>query len=69
MEMARRWEKWPRDRLGWSKMVKKGLGWPGNGLKLLEIDSEWSQVGQLNGQELGKDAIFKMARINDKNVT
>ena len=48
---------------------KKGLGWPGNGLKLLEIDSEWSQVGQLNGQELGKDAIFKMARINDKNVT
>ena len=34
---------------------KKGLGWPGNGLKLLEIDSEWSQVGQLNGQELGKD--------------
>ena len=56
MEMARRWEKWPRDRLGWSKMVKKkGLGWSGNGLKLLEIDSEWSQVGQLNGQELGKD--------------
>ena len=55
MEMARRWAKWPRDRLGWSKMVKKGLGWPGNGLKLLEIDSEWSQVGQLNGQELGKD--------------
>ena len=56
MEMARRWKKWPRDRLGWSKMVKKkGLGWPGNGLKLLEIDSEWSQVDQLNGQELGKD--------------
>ena len=23
---------------------KKGLGWPGNGLKLMEIDSEWSQV-------------------------
>ena len=61
MEMARRWEKWPRDRLGWSKMVKKkGLGWSGNGLKMLEIDSERSQVGLLNGQELGKDGEDKL---------
>ena len=54
--------KWPEDGkngpetvLDGQKMVKERLGWPGNSLKLLEIDSEWSQVGQLNGQELGKD--------------
>ena len=33
----------------WREMVRK------RGLKSLEIVSEWSQVGQLNGQELCKD--------------
>ena len=46
VEMAMIWQKiWPRDRLEWSE----------DGKKILEIVSEWSQVGQLNGQELGED--------------
>ena len=35
MEMARKWEKWLRDRLGWSKMVKK---WSRMARKRSEID-------------------------------